>query len=77
MASIIAQPSSQLSTSWTGRPGTLTGVQVLGIGAYAPDEVVHNEDLAKFGYDADWIVQRTGIRQRRRAPQEMATSDMA
>lgn len=42
-----------------------------------PDNVVRNEDLAKLGYDADWIIQRTGIRERRHAPAEMATSDMA
>jgi 3-oxoacyl-[acyl-carrier-protein] synthase-3 len=29
------------------------------------------------GYDAEWIIQRTGIRERRHAPPEMATSDMA
>ena len=29
------------------------------------------------GFDADWILQRSGIRERRVAPPEMATSDMA
>ena len=29
------------------------------------------------GHDPDWILQRTGIRQRRHAPPGMATSDMA
>jgi len=55
----------------------LTGVQVLATGSYVPDVVVRNEDLASLGYDADWIIQRTGIRERRHAPPEMATSDMA
>jgi 3-oxoacyl-[acyl-carrier-protein] synthase-3 len=29
------------------------------------------------GFDPSWIVQRTGIRERRQAPPEMATSDLA
>jgi len=53
------------------------GVQVVGVGAYAPDNVVRNEDLASLGYDADWIRQRTGILERRHAPPGMATSDLA
>jgi 3-oxoacyl-[acyl-carrier-protein] synthase-3 len=38
---------------------------------------VTNEELASLGCDADWIVRRTGIRERRHAAPEMATSDMA
>lgn len=77
MASIISQPAlNTLPTSVT-RAGTLMGVQVRGTGSYVPDEVVRNEDLADLGYDADWILQRTGIQQRRRAPDDIATSDMA
>jgi 3-oxoacyl-[acyl-carrier-protein] synthase-3 len=55
----------------------LTGVQVIGTGSYVPDKVVTNEDLASLGCDADWIIQRTGIRERRHAPPEISTSDMA
>ena len=55
---------------------TLMGVQVLATGSFAPANVVKNEDLAKLGVDPDWIVQRTGIRERRHAPPGMATSDM-
>ncbi len=55
----------------------LTGVQIVSTGSYVPDNVVRNEDLAAAGYDSDWIIQRTGIRERRHAPPEMATSDMA
>jgi 3-oxoacyl-[acyl-carrier-protein] synthase-3 len=39
--------------------------------------VVTNEALASLGCDADWIIQRTGIRERRHAPPEISTSDMA
>jgi 3-oxoacyl-[acyl-carrier-protein] synthase-3 len=56
---------------------TLTGVQILGTGGAAPDQIVRNEDLAALGYDADWIVQRTGIHERRCAPDGMTTSDLA
>ncbi|MBN2021948.1 MAG: ketoacyl-ACP synthase III [Pirellulales bacterium] len=59
------------------RLGRLMGVQILGVGSYVPDNVIRNEDLAILGYDADWIVQRTGILERRHAPPETATSDMA
>lgn len=56
---------------------TLTGVQVVGTGSFVPDNVVTNDDLSSLGCDADWIVKRTGIRQRRHAPPDMNTSDMA
>lgn len=53
------------------------GVQVVGVGAYAPDNIVANADLASLGCDPEWIVQRTGIVERRHAPPGIATSDMA
>jgi len=56
---------------------SLTGVQVIGTGSYLPDNIVRNEDLAILGFDADWIVQRSGIRERRHASPEIATSDLA
>src|ERR1044072_9307971 len=55
----------------------LTGVQVIGTGSYVPENVVTNDDLASLGCDAEWIIQRTGIRERRHAPPGMSTSDMA
>lgn len=55
----------------------LMGLQVVGTGSFVPDNVVTNDDLASLGCDSDWIVQRTGIRERRHAPAEMTTSDMA
>jgi 3-oxoacyl-[acyl-carrier-protein] synthase III len=54
----------------------ITGVQILATGSFAPPEVVTNADLARFGFDADWIVQRTGILERRRAADSVATSDL-
>ena len=54
----------------------ITGVQILATGSYAPPQIVTNADLAQFGYDADWIVQRTGIHERRRAADGVAASDL-
>jgi 3-oxoacyl-[acyl-carrier-protein] synthase-3 len=55
----------------------LTGVRVVGTGSYVPDRVVANAELAALGCDEQWIEKRTGILQRRHAPPEMATSDLA
>jgi 3-oxoacyl-[acyl-carrier-protein] synthase-3 len=55
----------------------LTGVQIVGTGSYVPEQVVTNDALASLGCDADWIIQRTGIRERRHAPPEISTSDLA
>lgn len=74
-----AGTSAELQYGASGRSplATLTGVQVLGTGAYVPETVVSNDDLAALGYDADWIIQRTGIRQRRHVAADTATSDLA
>ena len=51
---------------------------VTGVGGYLPDDVVTNDDLAKFVDTSDaWIVERTGIRQRHRAAPDQAVSDLA
>ncbi len=51
---------------------------VTGVGGYLPDEVVTNADLTKVVDTSDeWIRERTGIRQRRRAAPEQAVSDLA
>lgn len=56
---------------------SLTGVQILSTGHYVPDEVFTNEDLQKiYGFDPDWIFNRTGILERRFAPPHHATSDL-
>lgn len=57
--------------------GAVMGVKVAGTGSCVPANVVRNEDLAAEGYDADWILQRTGILERRRLPPGLATSDLA
>jgi 3-oxoacyl-[acyl-carrier-protein] synthase-3 len=56
---------------------SLTGIQVLGTGSYLPERVVTNHDLLEsHGFDPDWIVNRTGIHERRFAPPHQATSDL-
>ncbi|MHB8529702.1 MAG: beta-ketoacyl-ACP synthase III [Caulobacteraceae bacterium] len=51
---------------------------ITGVGGYLPEDVVTNDDLAKVIETSDtWIVERTGIRSRRRAAQGQATSDLA
>src|SRR5690348_2097524 len=59
------------------RIARLTGVQITATGSYAPPAVVTNADLAAHGYAADWIVQRTGILERRQAADDVAASDLA
>src|SRR5579883_2259836 len=59
------------------RTQSLTGVQILGTGSYVPDNVVTNVDLLEsHGFDPDWIVNRTGIHERRFALPHQATSDL-
>jgi 3-oxoacyl-[acyl-carrier-protein] synthase-3 len=51
---------------------------ILGAGCYLPERVVTNEELAKTVDTSDeWIVQRTGIRERRIAATGEVTSDLA
>jgi 3-oxoacyl-[acyl-carrier-protein] synthase-3 len=56
---------------------SLLGVQILGSGSYVPELVVSNRDLREsHGFDPDWIVNRTGIYERRFALPHQATSDL-
>lgn len=51
---------------------------VTGVGSFLPDQVVTNADLAKIVDTSDeWIVERTGIRQRHKARDDEPTSDLA
>ena len=52
--------------------------KITAIGGYVPPGVLTNHDLEKMvETDDQWIVERTGIRQRHIAAKDMATSDMA
>lgn len=52
--------------------------QIVGVGAYAPERVMTNAELEKLVETSDeWIVQRTGIRERRIVAEDEAPSDLA
>ncbi|SFJ61113.1 beta-ketoacyl-ACP synthase III [Thermoflavimicrobium dichotomicum] len=56
----------------------MKSVGILGTGAYLPEKVVTNKDLEKLvDTNDEWIVTRTGIRERRVAAPDEATSDLA
>jgi len=52
--------------------------QMVGIGSYLPEGILTNADIEKMVDTNDqWIVERTGIRERRITPKGLATSDLA
>jgi 3-oxoacyl-[acyl-carrier-protein] synthase-3 len=52
--------------------------QIIGTGSYVPEKVLTNRDLEQLVETSDeWIVERTGIRQRHMAAPGENTSDMA
>ncbi|MFW5863733.1 MAG: beta-ketoacyl-ACP synthase III [Desulfohalobiaceae bacterium] len=53
-------------------------INILGLGHYIPESVLTNQDLEQMvNTDDDWIVSRTGIRQRRLASKGQGCSDLA
>ncbi|MBP2664177.1 MAG: fabHA [Firmicutes bacterium] len=53
-------------------------VGIIGIGTYVPEKIMTNKDLESIVETSDeWIVDRTGIRERRIIAPDMATSDLA
>jgi len=60
--------------------GTANGrpVSITGLGCYVPDRVLSNDDLAQMVDTSDeWIMERTGIRERRIAADSQALSDLS
>jgi 3-oxoacyl-[acyl-carrier-protein] synthase-3 len=52
-------------------------VGISGIGSYLPEKILTNDDLAKIvDTSHDWIVERTGIHERRIVEDHIATSDI-
>ena len=52
-------------------------VEIVATGRYLPDRVLTNADLEKMVDTTDeWILERTGIRERRIAPADMGAADM-
>ena len=56
----------------------MESIRILGTGSYLPPTVLTNYDLEKTGLDTthDWIVQRTGVSERRIAGEGVTTSDL-
>jgi 3-oxoacyl-[acyl-carrier-protein] synthase-3 len=60
--------------------GTANGrpISITGLGAHVPERVLTNEELAELVDTTDeWILERTGIRERRIAAREEAMTDIA
>jgi 3-oxoacyl-[acyl-carrier-protein] synthase-3 len=52
-------------------------VEIVSTGRFLPDNVVTNRDMESIVDTSDeWIVERTGIRERRIAPKDMTAADM-
>lgn len=57
---------------------TAKAVGIIGLGTYVPSKIVTNYDLEKIVDTSDqWIVERTGIKQRHVAEEGLTTSEMA
>jgi len=53
-------------------------VEIAGTGRFLPDNIVTNHDLAKrLDTSDEWVRSRTGISERRIAPDDMSAADMA
>jgi 3-oxoacyl-[acyl-carrier-protein] synthase-3 len=63
------------SSRRSARPGRT--VSIVGTGSYVPDRVLTNADLSKtVNTNDEWIISRTGIKERRIAAKDEFTSDM-
>ena len=56
----------------------MDSVRILGTGSYLPPKVLTNYDLQKMGLGTtdEWVVQRTGVSERRIADPEVTTADL-
>jgi len=57
----------------------MESIRILGTGSYVPPKILSNFDFQEMGLDTtdEWIVQRTGIRERRITEKGVNTSDLA
>ena len=64
--------------TWTSEDMTMLGSRITGMGHHLPDRVITNDDLAKFlDTSSEWIVQRTGIEERRWVEGDVGAADLA
>lgn len=55
----------------------MRSVGIVGIGSYVPEKVLTNKDFEQFlDTNDEWIISRTGIKQRHIAPKEMPVSEL-
>lgn len=74
---VVKKPVRTADPQWPTRTSQLLGFQILGVGAYVPDQVVTNAELQeRCGIDPEWIEQRTGILSRRYVAEGQATSHL-
>ena len=69
--------SEILTSPRPSRFGRALGFRVLSSGSAVPERVVTNADLGHLGCDPEWILSRSGIKERRHVDPGMATSDLA
>ncbi|MFO7783202.1 MAG: beta-ketoacyl-ACP synthase III [Thermodesulfobacteriota bacterium] len=57
----------------------MASIRILGTGSYVPPKRLTNFDLQKMGLDTtdEWVVQRTGVKERRIAEPDVTTADLA
>ena len=56
----------------------ITGARILSVGTALPEKVLTNKDLEQMvDTSHEWIVERSGIHERRHASLETASSDLA
>ena len=73
----MPQPSPAAATRLSPAAGA-RGAAIVGVGAHAPAAVITNADLEAMVETSDtWIVERTGIRERRHVSAGETTSQMA
>ena len=77
----LCQTSSRRMPStfeaWTSR-NAMRGSRITGMGHYLPDRVVTNDDLAQIiDTSSEWIIQRTGIEERRWVEGDVGAADLA
>jgi len=57
---------------------TSTSAKIIGFGSYLPEKILTNHDISKLvDTNDEWIIERTGIKQRHIAAENEKTSDMA
>jgi len=73
---MISSQSANIEES-PSKSGAIQAVSIVGTGSYLPERIVTNAELEKSVDTTDeWIVTRTGIKERRIAADDQATSDL-